>query len=164
MGISSVIRGLWQMGPVKIPSERLNGSFWSSLLNCYFSRHNSHLFKLCCNTDDSVCLASKINQPTSINAYVLNTYFKCTGSLTFSFIEPIFFPSCWWRVFFSLQGPLLCPCPHWPSFRLYWLTTQINKGTSNFDPGLLDVGHSPISWCKWKIEWKFLLLTLCLSI
>ena len=36
------------------------------------------------------CLAFKIKWPTSINACVLNTYFKYTGSLTFSLMQPNF--------------------------------------------------------------------------
>lgn len=40
-----------------------------------------------------VCLAFKINQATSINACVLNTYFKRTGSLTFVLTQPII-PHC----------------------------------------------------------------------
>lgn len=38
-------------------------------------------------------LAFKINHPTSINAYVLNTYYKSIGSLTFIYIQPVI-PSC----------------------------------------------------------------------
>ena len=68
-------------------------------------------------------------------------------------------PLCWWRACFSLQGPFLCPCPHWPSFGLSWLSAQMNKGTLNSGPGLLDAAHSPIPWCKWKTEQKFPLLT-----
>lgn len=38
----SVIRRLWPVGPGNLPSERLSGSFQSSLLKCCFPRHDSH--------------------------------------------------------------------------------------------------------------------------
>lgn len=101
------------------------------------------------------CLALKIKWPASINAYLLNTYFKYTGSLTFSLMQPNFlhcadeefaFPSKAHYSVLALVDPLL-GCldflPRWT--RALWILVQ----------GLLDVGHSSICWCKWKTERKF---------
>jgi hypothetical protein len=53
---------------------------------------------------------------------------------------------------FIPPNPLLYPCPHWPSFGLAWLSTQINKDISNFELGFLNAGHSPISNANGKFS------------
>lgn len=66
-------------------------------------------------------LAFKINQPTSINAYVLNTYFKSIG--TFIYIQPII-PNC------ADEGFTFSSKAHYTALAL----TDLLLGSLNFLP------------------------------
>lgn len=96
----------------------------------------------------------KINQPTSINAYVLNTYFKCTGESDLHFYpandshcadeELVFSPG-------ASYPALVFSNPHFRS----GLPAQINKNLLKYDPIFLDIGHSPISYASGKCNENF---------
>lgn len=70
------------------------------------------------------------NKSTSINAYVLNTCFKCTQSLTFILTQQIILHCTDEGFAFSSKVHYSVIALTDPSVRLSWLPAQINKGIS----------------------------------